>query len=285
MVASTAARSTPLAATAAPLAAPFLPQALPRICQLRTVAFALLIPSLTLAQAAPCDSNLERRSLGPHGYALRGERCEGIYVKEVGGTVLTLASFTESFEPYDSTTPGLLVVEWTAPGGDSLRLRARGIRQDLYYQMDVVRPSGRGSHRWQWPTDVLSAQRIGRSSIGVVAWTQHVVGEVRRDLYIPLRVTREGDSSSGSYELILYPGVRLAEVYVTLAAVGPDGKPTGFVRRDEPLGYGYYPAEHPIRVPISDLRESGIYSLEIGARLTRGGSAALTLFFHHPMQR
>lgn len=241
------------------------------------------VPGPAHAQESPCDAGLERRARGAHGYALRGERCEGIYVEEVGGTVLAIASFTDSFQSYDSTSGQTLIVEWTAPGGDSLWLRARGIRRDLYYQMDAVRSSGEGSYRWEWPKDILVPQRIGRGSLGVVGWTRRTLGDLERDVFVPLRLTEQGEETGdGRYELVLFPGARLAEVYITLAAMDPNGQPRHFIRQDEPLQYGYYPAERPIRIPISDLHDPGIYYLGIGARLERGGSVALTHWIYHP---
>lgn len=233
---------------------------------------------------AQCDPDLVDRARGRiHGYAARGERCEGIYVEEVGGTTLIFASFTEVFEPYDSNNVGSLVVEWEASGGQTLELRARGIRHGLYYQMDATRPSGPGSHTWDWPKDILAPLGIGRNSIGIWGRTRQIVGDAERNVYVPLRVGQgphiEGD---GTYEVVLFPSVRLDSVFVTLAPVLPDGGMGDFIREDRPLSYGYYPADRAIRIPISDLETPGIYYLEIGARLASGGSATLRRWIYRP---
>jgi hypothetical protein len=214
---------------------------------------------------------------------VRGERCEGIYVKEVGGTTLIFASFTEVFEAYDSVEAGSLIVEWTAGGGDTLELRARGIKHGLYYQMDATRQSGTGSHSWEWPKNILVPLGIGRNSIGIWGRTRQTVGDAERNVYVPLRIgERAGLDGDGTYEVVLFPSVRLDSVFVTLAVVLEDGTIGDFIREDRPLQYGYYPADRAVTIPIDDLQAPGIYYLEIGARLASGGSATLRRWVYRP---
>ena len=81
--------------------------------------------------------------------------------------------------------------------------------------------------------------------------------------------------------MIVVPGNELSELYVTLAQVGPDGRNVRVLTSDEPLRYGYYPAETRIRVPLPALDRPGLYRLQLGATLRRGGSTTRSLYFLH----
>jgi hypothetical protein len=232
------------------------------------------------AQDSPCDRGLEQLSRGPYGYRLHGDRCEGIYSREVAGTTLWVASLTEAFESYDLTSRADLIVEWTAPGDSTIRLRAEGTRRGLYYRMDAVRPAGSRSYRW--PSDLLAAQHISQNDIGVLGWTRYRLGSVDRDIYIPLRISQHHPApTAGVYDLVLFPTVTLREVYVSLAPVGPDGSPRNFIQQGKRLGYRFYPAERPVSIKLPSLGEAGVYYLEIGADLAAGGSVALTYWIYH----
>jgi hypothetical protein len=240
-----------------------------------------LVPPLAAgAQESPCDRGLEALSRGPQGYTLRGDRCEGIYVQQVAGTTLILASLTQSFEDYDLTSGDDLIIEWTARGAGTLRVRAQGIKRDLYYRMDAVRPSETQVYRWH--SDVLAAQHVTRADIGVLGWTRESLGGADRDVFIPLRIRQHHPrAATVAYDLVLFPTVALKEVYVSLAAVGADGVPNRFIKQGAPLGYGYYPAERPVNVRLRDPGDTGIYYVEIGADLAAGGSATLRHWVYH----
>lgn len=244
----------------------------------------LVVPWLlrpVIIQEPPCDPGLQSRARGPHGYRLRGDRCEGIYVQQVSGTVLALASLTESFEEYGLAAGGpALTVEWTAPNGGNVRLRAQGIKRDLYYRMDTVRPSAPATYRW--PSDILAAQRVAKRDVGVLGWTRRTLGDVERDVYLPLRIgQRAAPSRADAYELVLFPTVTLKEVYLTLTQVDGAGRPSRVVREGAPLQYGYYPAERPVRITVANLGGAGIYHVEIGAELASAGSVALEHWIYH----
>jgi len=248
----------------------------------------LLVVSLLLvsgkgatAQDSTCDAGLVGNA-GPHGYTLRGDRCEGIYVQQVGGTLLALASLTESFQDYSLGSGAPLIVEWTlaALGDQGVRLRARGIRHGLFYRMDTVRPARAESY--QWPLEVLAAQHVSRRDIGVLAWTRHSLGGVARDVYLPLRIGQDSaPARAATYELVLFPAVVLREVYVTVTKVDSTGHPARIVQQGTALDYGHYPAERPVRVKLPNLGEAGIYQVDVGAELASGGSTAVSYFIYH----
>jgi hypothetical protein len=255
------------------------------------IGYFLLLPALVLCLAflagtaigaqGFCDPSLPQPLDNPQGYRMRGDRCEGIYIQEVGATVLHLASFTESFEDFDPASGTALTVEWDRPACDGdIHLRGEGLRRRLYYRMDTLRPTATSAY--SWPLGILSAQQLGKGDIGLMAWTHCGSGANERDVSIPVRIRqKQNPPRSGSYQLILIPGVELAEVYMSLAQAGADGRPKAFLKNREALGYGYYPAEWKIEIPISGLKAPGLYYLSLAATLRSGGASTTELWFYH----
>lgn len=233
------------------------------------------------AADGPCDPQLPPAQDDPNAYRLRGDRCEGIYIKQVAGGALRVVSLTESFEDYDPTSGGALVVEWTPFGDGAVHLRADQVgRPHFYYRMDALRPPGEKS--FTWPSGMLSVFTLKRAEIGVVGWTSVTVGHATRDVYLPLRIRQKGAAlASQGYDLEVASGAQLNQVFVSVAAVGEDGQPTVFLKKDEPLQYGYYPPDRKIRIRIPAPGSPGLYSIELDATLAAGGSSAATLWFYH----
>lgn len=244
----------------------------------------ILMPLPVSAQKSHCDSSLTQLADIPHGYRDRGDRCEGIYIKEVKSiTTLIIASFTEYFEDYNLKSGKDLLVEWKVHNKSDVFLRAHGLRRKLYYRMDTVRPSR--STSYSWSSNILATLNIEKKDIGVVGWIQYLLGGTEKKVYLPLRISQqEKVSSQGKYQVVLLPGRELVEVYISLAFMGEDGLFEFFLKDGEPLGYGYYPAERSIMIPISNLEIAGIYYLEIGATLSGGGSSTVELLFFHPYE-
>ena len=232
------------------------------------------------AQTRACDPLLTQPAASPLGYRLRGDRCEGIYVQEVSGTPLVVASLTDGFAPFDLKTVQRLLLTWSAPADAELHLRALGLRRKLYYRMDALRPRGESSYAWS--AELLGALRIPQPDLGIVGWTRQRVGSFERDVYVPVRVSeRDSVSTSSTYTLILLPAVPLSEVYVSLAPVESNGRPGRYIRDEEPLKYNYYPSEQAIEIPIVKPPTPGIYYVLIGATLTNGGSLTTEIWFDH----
>lgn len=236
-------------------------------------------PGTAAADPVHCDPGLDRIS-SPLGYRLHEDRCEGLYVQEVGSADLMVLSFTEVFEDFDAAGGEDLRVEWEALGEEPVRLRAQGAG-NRYYRMDTVRPAG--STSFLWPVEVLSGLGYTRQDIGVVGWTRTQIGGVERRIHLPVRVSQgPASAGSGEYLLMIQPGRELTEVYVSVAEVGADGEPSRFLRDGDPLGYGYYPARRGLEIPVSVLGEPGVYYLEVGARVKGGGVTSVELWFFHP---
>jgi hypothetical protein len=172
-----------------------------------------------------------------------------------------------------------LILEWERAGGTAaVRLRAQGLRRRLYYRMDALSPPRARS--FTWPSEILSALQIPRTDIGVTATTRDSVAGAERDLFLPLRVHQGATAPQPSgYRLVLLPGVELKEVFLTLTAASGDRRTV--LKDGEPMGYGYYPAERPIEVPVAGPPAPGVYHLEIGATLKNGGAATVEFWFYH----
>lgn len=242
-----------------------------------------LVNLATLSAQDYCDSSLIKNTESPLGYRNRGNRCEGLYVKEVGSTTLLITSFTESFEQYNIRSAKPLQIEWDKPPGNSpIRLRAQGIRRRLYYRMDTSQPPG--SVSFDWTPGILASLNIVKDDIGVLASTSYVIGKELKDVFLPVRIKQEGNHMHApSYKLTLLPGVELSEVYISVSLVGADGRLTQFIKNGEKLNYGYYPAERAIEIPLSGLKAKGTYHIEIGANLRGGGSSTVECWFYNPI--
>ena len=235
----------------------------------------------SLFAQSSCDPALPGIKAGGLGYRDRGDRCEGLYINPVSNTTLFVASFTEQFENFDNTGNTVLI-EWDQPPANKeIQLRAQGVKPRLYYRMDAA-SSGTNSF-FAWPAGVLTSLNIKRNDIGVTGKIKLPVGKTERFVYLPLRIRKQGESKrTGSYKLILLPGVQLTEIYISLAPVGQNGNPEKFIRTDEALGYGYYPAERAVEIPFTAPKNTGIYYVKLGAKIKSGGTKAIEFWFYNP---
>ncbi len=228
----------------------------------------------------------------------RGDRCEGVYAKPVSSTSLSVVSVTAAFGDYkvDSVEP--LSISWVPPhqqasppadacgqaatvASRDVHLRAQSLQPRVYYRMDTIRPPGDAA--FTWPKDTLGALAIPRSALGVLGWTTRLVGGFERPVYLPLRVRQDPASSpepATEYRVLVIPGRELEEVYVTLARLDAAGEPSIWLRRGDALGYGYYPAERPIRIALPLANAPGCYRLEVTGNLRGGGTTATALWLY-----
>lgn len=233
----------------------------------------------TFAQASQCDPNLQKADADPNGYRLRGDRCEGVYIKQVAGTTV-VASLIEYVENFNPTAGQSLRVEWTAPGNSSVRLRAYSLRHRLFYQMDTQPPAGSSSYTW--PTNLLASLNLTKGDLGIVAITSYAVGKTNRQIYLPVRVTQRGTATkSSSYQLLLVPSAELDKIFVSLAPVAQDGRPGASIK-DWTLEDGYYAAGRPVTITTPQVKGPGFYYLKISATFKAGGSATKEVWFYQP---
>ena len=153
------------------------------------------------------------------------------------------------------------------------------IQRRLFYRMDTLVPEG--GTRYRWPTDGLAAVKLERADVGLLAFTRMPIGGVEEDVLLPLSAGKAGTgANSAGYTLLLRPAEGLSDVYVSVAPLGPDGKGRRVFDPGRELGYGVYPADALIEVPIDAPHERGFYAVQVGAQLRRGGSTTLQFVFH-----
>jgi hypothetical protein len=146
--------------------------------------------------------------------------------------------------------------------------------------MDTEVPAGNNAYRW--PTDVISSLDLTRNEIGVIGWMGYDLAGKQIQLFLPVNVARRTPPPKRtSYELIIMAGVELKEMYLSLAQISAPSGLT-YLYQGKPLGYHYYPPDRPIKIELANPPSPGVYFLNIGASLRRGGSAAEAIFFYYP---
>lgn len=236
-----------------------------------------LATSGLVAQGTParpaCDSGLVQLAAQVNGYQARGDRCEGVYARQVAGTTMFLSSFTETFESYDLASDDPLIVHWDARTDSGVQLRAEAIKAGRYYRMDT-RAAPRDS-LYRWPNRILSSERLAKTDIGVLGFTRITLGGRRRLAYVPLAITQKGTPTScGPLQLAFSVETRLSEVLVSLSQLDSTGAESRVIKKDEALNRGFYPAGSPIIVSLkrADLAAPGLYSLKVSASLSPRGN-------------
>lgn len=249
------------------------------LCRLLLIAAVLPVAAEVQAQKN-CDPSLAPSTNHPYHYSERGDRCEGVYIQAVGGTTLALVSFTASFDEINLKSGQPVVLEWSAPPANgAVRLRAQSMRRGLFYRMDTG--VGRGTTRYRWPTDGLAMAKLTRADLGLIGFTRMTIGGAEQQVMLPLRASQSAAPNEAplAYTVLLRPAVALSEVFVSVEPLEPDGRSAGGSIPARELGYGLYPADALIEVPIDARQKRGLYAVQIGARLRSGGATTLRFVF------
>ncbi len=131
-------------------------------------------------------------------YQKRGNRCEGLYVADVGARSIDVISFTSGNLTYDVGSKLPLRVS-VSSRTTSVNVRAVAIPPRTYYRMDAVLHPG---VVLVWPvTDVLLPESLTDSRIGVFGWT----GTENAKTFVPVRVVtdRSGQVAPGPNPILL----------------------------------------------------------------------------------
>jgi hypothetical protein len=139
-----------------------------------------------------------------------------------------------------------------------------------------------GSTSFSWPGDVLAALQLRRTDVGVLAWTTRRIGSTDRTVFEPLRVRQRTASMPGTYRFVVVPGVQVDEIFISVAPLRPNGDTGPYVIDKQPALVGYYPAGRPAVISIPPPSSAGIYRIDLGATLARGGTSAMTAYFSRP---
>jgi hypothetical protein len=187
---------------------------------------------LRQALGGPCDpAILPSPVAGSARYQERagGLRCEGIYVARVSGTPVQLVSLTRGLLSYDLGSPGILMVA-LANGfaAKETSLRATGIPDQLFYQMDAIL----GDRAVAWPVgEVLKQRQITPDNVGVYAFRKDAGAQ---PIYLPVDVALEGTAPQSE-----------APIIATLRAIGIAFVQWRFVPEGRSASGGY--TEIPVR--------------------------------------
>ena len=130
------------------------------------------------------------------GYQKRGNRCEGVYVINIGAPSLVPKSFTLGPIRYDlNATP---VLEISAPGQtEPVNIRATAIPLKTYYRLDAVLPA---RSVLSWPlADVLVPEGLSSSRVGVLG----LKGTDKDGVLVPVRVAPKGAATTSSKPLLI----------------------------------------------------------------------------------
>jgi hypothetical protein len=181
---------------------------------------------------------------------------------------------------YEFTT---IPLEITWPSGldRPVRLRAKPLRPDLFYQMDTFQPATASS--FVWPTDFLLQYQIKPQDLAILGWSMVPVGGQDLKVYLALGI-HQGDATaqSGDYNLLAVPGVDLTELFISIDLLDQGGRPERTVLERTALAFGFYPADSGVPITLPDLAGPGIYQVKLIAKLLDGIERPEDFWFYHP---
>jgi hypothetical protein len=148
--------------------------------------------------------------------------------------------------------------------------------------MDTVQPATPSS--FVWPTDFLIQYQITPQDLAILGWSMVPVGGQDLAVYLPLTI-RQGDAAAQGegYNLLVVPGVDLAELFIMIDLLDQGGNPERTVLERTALGFGFYPADSGVAIALPDLAGPGIYQVKlIAQRLLDGIERPEDFWFYHP---
>jgi hypothetical protein len=237
-----------------------------RLSTLTALTLGLASAALAQHRQNMCDARIVSLAGGAQPYADQDDRCEGTYRLPVGAG-LFLRSIYQTFDTFNVTASREpLVIEWSAPPGRKVTVRADGWVGGEPYRMDAAPAPGTQSFTWQTRVlRVLSAgsrQPMTRRELGVQAWTDSA--GVR--LFIPVRIwQRESSPQCGPIKIELWVMSRPDSVYVDVGTVDAGGTIHSLGRRE--LNRRPYPLNGPLAFALPEIKSPGIYEVTLSAKL------------------
>lgn len=227
-----------------------------------------------------CDPGLPADTKSPLSYQMRGDRCEGLFAQQVSSVSVEIRSLVANLGPFDPAKDKELQLSWAPPPGatGTVRLRVFSFKTGTYYRMDTAVAADKGVYHW--PSDVLASLGLHSQDLGLIAWMDLPgPGGTPRTVHLPLRVGSGG--AKKGYEASLFPSARLSEVRLTISRLDAQGQTAAVLRKDEELGYGYYPAKTPTVFSTGALGPAGFYRLAINAVPKSGLSVEQDIDLYH----
>lgn len=155
------------------------------------------------ASAGPCQNSLFPDPIAERdGYRERAgdPRCEGIYTSPVAGQSVEIVSLSRGLLSYDfgQSAPLLILLATKPHNAAPVHVRAVGIPERLYYEMDADISGGRAL---VWPIkEVVIPERIAPTDIGVYAFRVANGGD---PVFLPVRISADGAPTGGPQPLIV----------------------------------------------------------------------------------
>jgi len=196
------------------------------------------------------------------GYQKRGERCEGLYVANVGAHSLAAMSFTLGKIRFDLKPAVKLQV--SAPGQkEPVNIRAVAIPPKTYYRMDAPLAAGA---TMDWPVgDVLLRVNLSDSMIGIFGWK----GPETAKTLVPLRVVPQDKAVTPAPPFLIIEASFDAQVVRWRSALAQKDGCQKFGPWKDAIEHPVT-ASWPIAIKLAEL-PPGVYCLEMAAQ--SGGSA------------
>jgi len=245
-----------------------------------TIVF-LLLSAISQVCSAQTQCDLEViRQADPkdrdHYFQRDKNRCEGVYLEQVAGTVgsLLVASLTGRRGVLAQwPVNGPLTFRWNQFASGEVHIQAFPVVPRKFFRLDVFE---RGAAEYAWNTDLV-AKYLTPAEVGLVAWTLAPIDGRNQRVYLPIAVG--SGAPKGPYRVTLVSSVDLSELYITVASIAPGEKP---LRVNAPLRFGSYPANQKIEVDLPPLPKAGLYRVEfVGDRRDQGSVAAPQFFVNH----
>jgi hypothetical protein len=252
-----------------------------------TLAVAVAVATAAPAVAAPedhCDPTINPAKLRdkPLGYRPFGDRCEGLYAQSVGASTMRVVSFTAGAARFKTGEPKPILIAWPKVKDGPIRLRAKSLKSNLYYQMDTLQPETASSFTWR--TDMVRRLSLGARDLGLVGWMEARVGGETETVYLPLTVRQGGAGKAArDYRLLIAPGQPLKTVSWSIYRFDETDQRYHQVPPKATQQRNVHRSSRGVPIPIRDLPGKGIYYIEITGELPADGlKTSRKIWFYHP---
>ena len=219
------------------------------------------------AQQKKCPITADLKNLGPDAYQLRGARCEGILAKPAGGDLIRVIGLTGAVEDFNPRLGADLHVTWRSFSGDSMWLRAVGIRSRFFYQMDASIP--RSDAEFHWPVSVLLGENVRQKDVAVRGWTMESFGGSLDTVLIPVTIWQQQapPASSTDYMLTAMPTQRLRALRWGIARTDSLGRSAGWVREMSAVAGNDFMEGTAVHIPFAQTLSPGLYRVHFAGDL------------------
>lgn len=224
-------------------------------------------PGAARSQAeALCDPGLPQLRDHPYGYKVRGDRCEGLFAREVSAGALRIVGYGRHVEDFDASAGPPLRLRWQKPPMQgTVHVRVNCLRPRMYFRMDTQAPVARGEFAWQ--PGLVAALSLRRGDLAVLAWLTQNTADGPRRVLLPVDLLQRADLPGGRPLRIL--ATSDTEVAQWLLRLSPE---SGTERPAETVSAaGYFPPGSAVELPLPPARNSAVCRLELMASLRDGG--------------